>query len=102
MPNTFDPSGANNMVAIKDRITKTLADATRDMTPLETFAQVGRAASKAATSDVTFGDALNAMNAKRIDAAKQMSDFLRQERQMELLEATGARADKQLDRKSVG
>src|SRR3546814_19918167 len=36
------------------------------------------------------------MNAKRIDAAKQMSDFLRQERQMELLEATGARADKQL------
>ena len=97
MAQNFDASGANDMAAIKDRITKTLSDATREMDPLETFAQVGRAAAKAATSDVTFGDALNAMNAKRTEAAKQMADFLRQEEQLGLQKEAGARAQQQLD-----
>lgn len=96
MPQTLDQSGANNMSAIKDRITKTLSDATRDMSPLETFAQVGRAASQAATSNVTFGDALNAMNAKRMDAVKQMSDYLNQQKQLELQEQAGSRAERGL------
>ena len=87
MPDNFDPSGANNLNAIRDRITKTLADATREMTPMETFANVGRAAARAATSDVTFGDALNAQKAERMGAAKQMMDFLQRDRQIELQES---------------
>lgn len=103
MPQTFDPSGANNMQAIKDRITKTLSDATRQMTPTETFAQVGRAASQAATSDVTFGDALNASKAKRMESMQQLQDFFRKEqaadmaeRQFGLQEQAGERAERGL------
>lgn len=94
MPVTFDPSGANNMTAIKDRITRTLAEATRDMSPLETFANVGKAASQAATGHTTFGDALNAMNAKRIEATRQMMQVLQQDRQIGLQERADARAER--------
>lgn len=81
---------------LTDRITQMLAKGTQKMSATETFAQVGRAAARAAASDVTFGDAYNAIEADRMKAAKQLSDFLTQERQLALQEQAGERAERQL------
>ena len=103
MAQNLDPTGANTMQTIKDRITKTLTDATKDMSPTETFAQTGRAAAQAATSQVTFGDALNAQKAKRMEAMDQLKSFFNQERQalqadqqINLQRQAGERAERQL------
>jgi hypothetical protein len=96
MATNFDPSGANDMTAIRDRITKTLSDATKDMTPFETFAQVGRAAAQAGTSNVTFGDALNAQKAERTRAMEQLQKFFREEQSADLAQKQYGLQEKQL------
>ena len=70
-----------DMQIIRDRITKALTDATREMSPTETLAQTGRAAAQAATTTMTFGDALNAQKAESQRAMQQLQDFFNKERQ---------------------